>query len=410
MYNLLLSGIAFVFAGCGGGTPALVTACGEASSTADAVAAGTSGSNVMSIKVGSGSYCGTHTNFPCTSVTVCPVGSSAGCQTISDILVDTGSFGLRIFAAALNPNVCKTFSPLTDSSGNALGECAMFGSLNLWGSIMLANVQLGGEVPVKTSIQIIDKLFATVPSACGQVGTTPQSAGFNGILGVGLRPNDCGSSCETTANNNMYYSCTSDGVCKGVAVSVTSQVANPVALLATDNNGVLLDLPTVAATGTTSVTGSLYLGIGTQANNTPSGETVYAANSLDEYQTVAFSQTYGESFIDSGSNTLSIPSNSGLSTCTGQAAFYCPTGAPVSLTATTSGLPSGNSGTVSYSIGNALGFSAPNYVFNNIASVVSFGLSNSTFVWGLPFFLGRRVYVGIRSKASPLGTGPYWAY
>jgi len=385
--------------------------CRYATAATASSSADLSGTNVMSVNVGSGALCGTRDNFPCTSVTICPVGSSTGCQTISDILVDTGSFGLRIFVQALNPTFCETLQQVTDDSGNAVAECAMFGSFNVWGSVLAANVQLGGEAPVKASIHLIDKNFATVPTACAQVGTSPQSAGYNGILGVGLKQSDCGTTCETVATNNMYYNCTRAGTCTGTALKMIDQVTNPVALLPVDNNGVLLDLPSVPGLGSPSVTGSLYLGIGTRTNNAVGSATVYTANSLNEFQTVAFSQTYGKSFIDSGSNTLSIPTNSGLATCTGGlAAFYCPTGAPLSLTASTTGLPSGNTGTVSYSLANAQGYPAGNHVFGNLGSVMSFGLGDTAWIWGLPFFLGRRVFVGIQGKSSVLGMGPYWGY
>jgi hypothetical protein len=32
------------------------------------------------------------------------------------------------------------------------------------------------------------------------------------------------------------------------------------------------------------------------------------------------------------------------------------------------------------------------------------------FDWGLPFFYGRRVFLGIEGEASPAGTGPYYAF
>jgi hypothetical protein len=45
-----------------------------------------------------------------------------------------------------------------------------------------------------------------------------------------------------------------------------------------------------------------------------------------------------------------------------------------------------------------------NSVFNNL------GGNFSTFDWGLPFFLGRTVFVGIEGQASSLGTGPFFAF
>ena len=49
-----------------------------------------------------GSLCSinSYINKPCVSVTVCTPGTST-CQTIDDILLDTGSFGLRIFKQVL---------------------------------------------------------------------------------------------------------------------------------------------------------------------------------------------------------------------------------------------------------------------------------------------------------------------
>jgi hypothetical protein len=58
-----------------------------------------------------------------------------------------------------------------------------------------------------------------------------------------------------------------------------------------------------------------------------------------------------------------------------------------------------------FQIGNASSlFSSPNNVF------IELGGTDTSFDWGLPFFLGRNVYVGIEERTSGLGTGPYWAY
>jgi hypothetical protein len=35
---------------------------------------------------------------------------------------------------------------------------------------------------------------------------------------------------------------------------------------------------------------------------------------------------------------------------------------------------------------------------------------SSSFDWGLPFFYGRRVYIGLEGQSSSLGAGPYYAF
>src|SRR5512143_2176186 len=77
---------------------------GSTSLTVTAGGAGGPGNNVLSITV-NGSLCSAGTsngyfNKPCVSITVCTPGSTTACQTVNDILLDTGSYGLRIFAQA----------------------------------------------------------------------------------------------------------------------------------------------------------------------------------------------------------------------------------------------------------------------------------------------------------------------
>ena len=150
-------------------------------------------SNVMVITV-NGSLCSnnSYVNKPCVSVTVCTPGTST-CQTIDDILLDTGSFGLRIFKQALTV-------PLTpENSGNSgsFAECVQYadGSSD-WGPIQIASVILGNEPAVQVPIQVIDSTFGIVPIACQNADQSPADAGFNGILGVGLFAQDCGQDCS----------------------------------------------------------------------------------------------------------------------------------------------------------------------------------------------------------------------
>src|SRR5664280_1240945 len=361
--------------------------------------------NVLAVTV-NGSLCSSNSypNKPCISVTVCSPGTST-CQTIDDILLDTGSSGLRIFKSLLTS---VSLTQVASGSGS-LTECIQYadGSAD-WGPVQTADVILGGEAAVRVPIQIIDSTFGTVPKSCGTPDTTPEAAGLNGILGVGLFTEDCGSGCVSIINNGYYYSC-SGSTCTATKAPISDQVQNPVSHLPIDNNGVIVQLPSVSLGGTTSVNGILILGIGTQSNNKPSGVTMYPADpTYGEFTTVFNGRTYSDSFIDSGSNALFFnkSSVSALTICTSGIAsgWFCPSSTQ-NLSATTIGSTGSPSGTVSFQIGNASSLLSSSYnVFSEL------GAPDTSFDWGLPFHLGRSVYVGIDGTTSSLGTGPYWAY
>lgn len=359
--------------------------------------------NVMPITV-NGSLCSpnSYLNKPCVSVTICTPGTST-CQTINDILLDTGSFGLRIFKQALNVSL-----PQATVNSGLLAECVQFADgSSLWGPVQAAGIILGNEPAVETLIQTIDSTFGTAPVACRDADQSPVDAGFNGILGVGFFAQDCGHECEFLTGNGMYYSC-SGANCIGTTVALSSQVHNPVTLLPNDNNGVIVKLPGVPSDGAPSVNGELILGIGTQSNNIPSAVSTYAPDLFSGDFITIFNGIRYDGFIDTGANGLFFPSPSSglLPNCSfPNSAWFCPSSI-VNLTATTQGASGSPSGVVPFRIGNLYSLISPsNRVFDNIG-----GKQSNMFYWGLPFFLGRDVFLGFEGSQSSLGIGPYWAY
>ena len=371
---------------------------------------GATGPNVLAITVGAGTVCGQHgyVNEPCTTVHVCVPGTD-NCQEISDVLVDTGSVGLRVFSSALNIPLAQ----INDSGGNTLAECAQFGTGSAWGPLASADVVLGGESPVNVSIQIINTSYATIPSGCNQVDSSPQQAGYNGILGVGLFTEDCGPLCAANTSARTYFSCNGDGngsTCTSTAVPVALQPQNPVAHLPTDNNGVVIAMSQVDPEGSARASGVLILGIETAANNLPIQVNPYSTDGNGEFMTELSGQFIPGSFIDSGSNGLFFPNVAGLAGCSNSgptASFYCMS-SPQELTATNSsatqdGKPQAS---VPFTVGNAESLvSGDNLALLNLA-----GTSAGGFDWGLPFFYGRAVFTGIQGRTSSMGTGPYFAY
>ncbi len=340
------------------------------------------------------------------------VSGTAG-QNVMPIIVDTGSTGVRIIASALSPSLA--LKQQTSGSGS-LDECLQFADGSSWGSVKLADVQLGGEPTLHSlAVQVIgDPAAASIPKSCSSTGAaenTVATFGGNGILGVGSFQQDCGALCVTPpAVTGVYYACSgSSGTsCTPVTVPLAQQIQNPVGMLPGDNNGVAIAMPPVPATGSTAVSGSLILGIGTQANNALGSAAVYGIDPATGTLTTTFNgQRYAGSFLDSGSNALYFTDKS-ITQCTGaNYGFYCPA-STTQLTAANQG-SNGTSATVSFSVVNA------NTLLGNASYTAASGLagtaiSGAGFDWGFPFFFGRTVFTSIEGTSSGGVSGPYFAY
>ena len=296
------------------------------------------------------------------------------------------------------------------SSGAPIVECAQFLDGFTWGPVQTADVKLAGEQASAVPIQVIDeRAFPNIPAACSSSGVaedTLDKLGANAILGIGLFRQDCGPACAFvgTSNPGLYYACPATG-CQPAAVSLVNQLQNPVALFSRDNNGVVIQLPAVAAGGAFSVTGSLVYGIGTQSNNGLGSAKVLAVDALGNITTIFGGQSYPSSFIDSGSNGIYFldAATSGLSLCPDSADFYCPA-TPQSLSATNRGA-NGVTIPAPFNVGNADALDTRFTAFNEIA-----GPNPGGFDFGLGFFFGRSVFTAIEGQGTPAGAGPYFAY
>jgi hypothetical protein len=415
-------------AGCGGGSSATAASAPNDAIGAIGPANPVATANSAPLVVDGGPPGVAAFNLPYVTVTLCSPGSTTACQVIDHVLVDTGSFGLRIVSAVLAPSVA--LPPVTPAGGGTLIECTQFAGGYIWGTVRTADVRIAGELASAVPLQVVGDATQAVPSDCSSAGTAQMSQvadlQANGILGVGAFRQDCGAACASAAIPGTYYACTTTA-CAGIAVALGQQVANPVALFAADNNGIVMQLPALGAGGSAvDPAGTLLFGIGTQANNSlAAGATVFGINP----DTGAFTAIYNgvtytdSSFIDSGSNLLFLP-DATIASCPANDAlapdFYCPA-APLTLTATNEGFNAisgtypGTRGVVTLSIVNAhaafAGAPAAT-AFNDLgASANSGGLVGIGGVdYGLPFFFGRTVYTAFEGAATSGGTGPYWAY
>ena len=363
------------------------------------------GTNVATVVVGPGPADAAHQTFnmPYTSIKVCNTATPQKCAVIDDVEVDTGSSGLRLLASALT-SANLTLTPMTDGSSNPIEECYPFGSAAFsWGAVATATVTIGGETTsAPIPVQVIDG--TTPPAACGGGGYFQQSSvndfDANGVLGVGLLPQDCGTGCTTSPPSGgwYYYSCPpSPATCAQTIMPTANQVTNPVIAFTTtaDANGVALQLPPVPAGGLATVTGYLVFGIGTQSNNGVGSATILTPDASGSISTQITGLSAVSGFFDSGSNYLAFD-DSALATCppvppATTSPFYCPSPTPATIQVSNAGnLPFNVS---IANINSELTSNPDNFAIGDVG-----GPLTGFFDWGLPFFYGRTVFTAIQGK------------
>lgn len=270
--------------------------------------------NQLPVVVGAGVGSSPQMNRPLASVTICVPGTST-CQSINNVLVDSGSTGLRLFESAVS--IALPLEQLSPT--NAFYECQGLDAGYMWGPLATADVKLSGEVASSTPIQLMGDTTYTPPASCANPLSSPRDIGFNGILGVAGQT-DCGSSCFS-GPVLYYYQCLTVGpnsFCQPTILSASQLVTNPVALFPTDNNGIVFDIPAIPAGGAVNVQGSVYFGIGTESNNQLEGATIY------QFPLTAYLTTgkYAAG-LDSGTPDIALLNDDvfGFPTC---GVIYCP--------------------------------------------------------------------------------------
>ena len=365
-------------------------------------------------------------NIPYVSVTVCVHGTST-CHQVDNVLLDTGSTGLRLFANQVTGAI--TLPPQIVGNSSAVFECANFLNNNTWGRVAVADVVIGSssERATNVPIQLMDAndagavncnsapLMSTVTNTNANAPPLTDAISANGILGLGLFTND----------GQSYFDCTVPGAGCVHIVPVPApakQVTNPVTLFGVtgsngvaNNNGVVLQLPTLPSGYANEASGYLIFGVGTQSNNQLNGlagaANVVQLNRSHRFTTVYKGRTFTDSFMDSGSNGLYFDDAALLTPACAHASagFYC-SNSPNLTAVIQSGSSNINVGIPLASADSLFATSPSNFAFSTLGGSISAPdivktSPSPSFDWGLPFFFGRSVYTVIEGMPANSGAG-----
>jgi len=352
-------------------------------------------------------------NVPYVTVKICAPGSTTNCQIIDHVTVDTGSTGLRIASSALSSGL-QPGSGLPAVAGSVasttLTECETYVASYVYGPVVSADVYIAGKLVKNVNMQVFGAPGYQVPTSCSSQGgtetDTTQNFGGNGLIGVGF----------DLLDQSLYFDCKTSSSSQCATNNVYAGLPNVVGQFSSDNNGVVLALPSVPAAGLSSPTvGTLTFGVSTQANNTPAASALALVNDpLQGTFPVQVGGTWYSAYIDSGTFVMFFndTANANLITCASSdvnAGLYCPTqtqSIPISF----ANYSSKNNktpvaiGSITYQVANADVINTPSaIVYSNVAGPIasSSTLNASTMAFGLSSFYGHNMYFLFNSMSAP---------
>ena len=336
-------------------------------------------------------------------VTVCVPGTR-DCATIDDVMVDTGSTGLRLEASAV-PSWLRLPAVLGPDR-KPLAECLRFVGDDAWGPLERADLRIGGLTASGLPIQIIGDAAQSEPASCPRSEVHPTS---NGTLGIGSHLTDCEGECRQTRSAPVYFQCGEERCdpLEGL-VGEAYRLPNPVSFFDKDNNGVVFDLPDAARGGTLESVGTLTFGVGIGGDIGLGSAAIVKLDERGRFSTLYAGGDFPDSYIDSGTETY-IVADAALPRCRGMTWAFC-----VAPAVTREAVMVGRGGARSvmpFRVGDyrqirQRGFGASAEIA--VAAVPGSG----AFVWGAPFFLGKRIAVVMEGRAVPGVenlTGPFYA-
>ena len=366
-----------------------------------------SNSNLMiSISSNSG-VCSRTINGPCVSVTICSPTNPTSCQTIDDILIDSGSVGLRIFSSELNSSLRNSL-PAESINNQPIANCVGYGDLSVnWGPVAIANISLGNESTTKSiPILLIDASYIDNGAACLQnynstgqtfhLQTSPADFRYNGILGVASRVYD---------NVTDYFSCTNSSCSKSPTIKDNNSqlLANPIAFLPKSyESGITFKFPVIGNRGAINAVGYAVFGVGSNKDNTfESDVKIYPiSNCTDVFicmPTTLEGSSIEHGFLDTGSNFFYFNDANIKKNNYG---YYIPSSI-ITLSPINNSIPT-NINIANYDIITK----TRNTSFNNNGVKTDDNILD----YGLPFFFGKTIYICFAGMTCNGIAGPYWAF